>query len=218
MNKHVVEYIENNSPKAVIFDIDGTLKDLCKEHTNAVKLALNQFEVGAIRKKAVLAINRVAMYLVKTGLLPTNHSKQNFLVKFYALITGVKVVEFYELYFDNYTKELCLFDGVYELLNSLGKEKLVCFATINKQNYNLEECGICQERIMYTEGAFKAATYNKLLKRFNLECSEVIIVGDNLFDDFISAKQLGIKCLLVNRYNNKLKSIICRLVNGRYLK
>ena len=218
VNKIVINIIEHYNPKAIIFDIDGTLKDLCKEHTNAVKLTLKQFRIGGLRQSIILAIHRVAMFIVKTGFLPTNHSKQNFLVKVYALIAGVKIVEFYDQYFENYTKELCLFDGVYELLTSLNVQKDVYFATINKQNYNLEECGIPQERIMYTEGAFKAATYNKLLKSFNLEKYEVIIVGDNIFDDLFSAKQLGVNCFLVNRYNNKLKSTICRLVNGRYLK
>lgn len=218
MNKSVMKLIQRYNPKAIIFDIDGTLKDLCKEHTNAVKLTLEQFGVGRFRKSIVLAINKIAMLIVKTGLLSTNHSKQNLLVKVYAVFAGVKVVEFYDQYFESYTQELCLFDGAYELLDFLSVEKEIYFATINKQNYNLEECGIPQERIMYTEGAFKAATYNKILKRFNLENHEVLIVGDNLFDDFFSAKQLGVKCLLVNRYNSKLKSVICRLVNGRHLK
>ena len=218
MNKSVINIMKHYNPKAIIFDIDGTLKDLCKEHTNAVKLALRQFEVGKSRNGVILAINRAAMYLVKTGLISTNTSKQNFLVKVYALIAGVKIVEFYEQYFENYTKELCLFDGTYELLAELNTKKDVYFATINKQNYNLEECGIPQDRIMYTEGAFKAATYNKLLKRFNLECHQVFIVGDNLFDDILSAKRLGVKCLLINRYNSKLKSVICKLVNSKYLK
>lgn len=218
MNESVINVINRYNPKAIIFDIDGTLKDLCKEHTNAVELALKQFRVGRFRRGIILAINRAAMYLVKVGLLSTNPSKQNFLVKVYALIAGVKIVEFYDQYFENYTKELCLFDGVYELLTSLNTKRDAYFATINKQNYNLEECGIPQERIMYTEGAFKAATYNKLLKCFNIERNDVFIVGDNIFDDFFSAKQLGVNFLLVNRYNSKLKRVICKLVNSRYLK
>ena len=218
MNKSVDKLIECYNPKVIVFDIDGTLKDLCKEHTNAVKLTLKQFEIGKVKSKVILTLNRIAMFLVKTGSLPTNHSKQNFLLKVYALIAGVRLIDFYDQYFENYTHELCLFEGVYELLTSLNKEKQVYFATINKQNYNLEECGIPQERIMYTEGAFKVATYSKLLKSINAERNEVIVVGDNFFDDFVSAKHLGIKCLLVNRYSSKLKSIICRLVNGKYLR
>ena len=218
MNKCVTRYIQQYNPKAIIFDIDGTLKDLCKEHTNAVEKTLSQFGVDGVKKRLVCMLNRIAMFIVKTGLVPTNHSKQNFLVKTYACIVGVKHVDFYEQYFENYTRELCLFDGVHELLTTLSKEKEVYFATINKQNYNLETCGIPQERIMYTEGEFKAATYNKLLKRFKLKRNEVIVVGDNFFDDFFSAKQLGIKCILVNRYNSKFKNVICNLANSKQLK
>lgn len=210
--------IRSYKPKVVIFDIDGTLKDLCKEHSNALQTTLEQFEVSKYRQKFVLVINMFAMFMVKTGLIPTNHSKQDFLVKIFAVVCGVRLIDFYDKYFENYTCELCLFEGAYDLLSSLNKEKEVYFATINKQNYNLEEYGIPQERIMYTEGAFKAATYNELLKNTNVNKDEVLIVGDNIFDDWASARHLGVKCLLVNRYNSKLKNIICRLVNGKHLR
>lgn len=218
MNKSVLRFVKNNNAKVIIFDIDGTLKDLCAEHTNSVKCTLGQFEVNRFKRKVVLVLNRLAMYVVKTGFIPTNHSKQNFLVKFYAMLCGVKIVDFYEAYFENYTREICLFDGADELLEVLNSEKEVYFATINKQNYNLEACGIPQERITYTDGAFKVATYNRLIKSIGIDKSEIVIVGDNIFDDLFSAKQLGVKCFLVNRYKNRLKSVICKLVNSRYLK
>ena len=218
MNKSVMRFAKRSNVKVIIFDIDGTLKDLCKEHTNAVKYTLKYFRVSKFKQKIVFAMNKIAMYIVKTGLVPTNHSKQNFLVKIYAILCGVKVIDFYETYFENYTNEICLFDGAYELLDNLNVEKEVYFATINKQNYNLEDCGISQERISYTEGAFKVVTYNKIIKSIGVDLSEVVIVGDNLFDDLLSAKQLGVKCLLVNRYKSRLKSVVCKLVNGRYLK
>lgn len=218
MNESVMRFVERNNAKVIIFDIDGTLKDLCVEHTNAVKNTLQCFGVNKFKRKIVLTLNRLAMYLVKLGIITTNPSKQNFLVKIYALLCGIKIVDFYEEYFENYTKEFCLFEGVCDLLDALSGEKEVYFATINKQNYNLEACGIMQERIDYTDGAFKVATYNRIVKKLGVDKSEVVIVGDNLVDDLFSAKQLGIKCLLINRYCNRLKSVICRLVNSKYLK
>jgi len=213
-----MKFIEKCDAKIIIFDIDGTLKDLCAEHTNAVRHTLERFNVNEFNSKIVLALNRLAMYAVKTGFIPTNHSKQNFLVEVYAKICGIKVVDFYDVYFEEYTQEICLFLGVTELLEKLNGEKEVYFATINKQNYNLEACGITQERITYTDGAFKVATYNRILKSIGVPKSEVVIVGDNLYDDFFSAKQLGIRCFLVNRYKCKFKSVICKFVNSRYLK
>ena len=218
MNKNVMQFVKNSNAKVIILDIDGTLKDLCKEHTNAVKSVLEHFGVSKFRKKVILALNKFAMYIVKTGFIPTNYSNQNFLVKIYAMLCGIKVVDFYDNYFENYTREICLFDGVSELLSLLNSEREVYFATINKQNYNLEECGIPQERIMYTDGTFKAATYNRLIKSVGYDKSEVVIVGDNVFDDLFSAKRLGVKSFLVNRYKSRLKSVICKLANSRYLK
>ncbi len=218
MNNSIITFVKKQRVEVVILDIDGTLKDLCAEHTNAVKATLKHFKVSKARKNVVSALNKAAMYIVKTGIIPTNHSNQNLLVKIYAIICGVKVVNFYETYFENYTREVCLFDGVYDLLKQLNVESQVYFATINKQNYNLEECGIPQGRIMYTDGTFKVATYNKLIKSIGVDKSKVVIVGDNLFDDLCSANQLGVRCLLVNRYNNIFKSVVCKIVKSRYLK
>ena len=111
-----------------------------------------------------------------------------------------------------------MFDGVYELLVELNKQKEVYFATINKQNYNLEICGLHQEKIAYTNGSFKVETYATLVKKIGVDKSEVVVIGDNIFDDWVSAKKIGVKCFLVNRYQNKIKSLLCKLVNGRYLK
>ena len=97
MDERVMQILKNINSKLVILDIDGTLKDLCKEHTNALRVVLQHFNVSGLRKKAIFALNRLAMYVVKTGLISTNHSKQNFLIKIYAAICGVKLVDFYEL-------------------------------------------------------------------------------------------------------------------------
>ena len=176
MYKNIIKFVNKHNAKVIILDIDGTLKDLCAEHTNAVEYTLKQFGVSRFKQKIVLAINKLAMYIVKTGFIPTNHSKQNFLVKVYAILCSVKIVDFYDAYFKNYTCEICLFDGACELLENLISEKEVYFATINKQNYNLESCGIAQERITYTDGAFKVATYNRIIKSIGVDKSDVVIV------------------------------------------
>lgn len=218
MNERVMQIINKLNPKLVILDIDGTLKDLCKEHTNSLVATLQHFNVSELRKNVVLALNRLAMYVVKTGFVSTNHSKQDFLLKIYSIICGGKFADFYEYYFECYAREVCLFDGVYELLAELNLQREVHFATINKQNYNLESCGILQERIIYTDGTFKVATYNSILKNACVAKEDVIVVGDNLLDDYFSSKQLGVKCILVNNYKNRLKGWVCKFANGKYLK
>ncbi len=210
--------IEQSNASVIILDIDGTLKDLCKEHSVALQMALRDCNVESIRKEIILFLNKCAMGMVKTGFFMTNNSRQKFLVSVFAILSGKKGKHFKEVYFKNYSNQIFVFDGIYELLKELKDIKTVYFATINRQNYNLEACGIPQERIVYTKGALKVTTYRKILNSIKAEKQEVVIVGDNIFDDLLSAKLLGVKCLLVNRYNSKLKALFCKLVNRKYLK
>lgn len=211
MNTNVLHKIEETNAGTIIFDIDGTLKDLCKEHDNALRLTLKFFNIGRKRKKLICTLNKLAMCMVKVGLFPTNNVMQHILVFVYSLISLRSVKSFSDKYYTNYSKQICLFSGEQKLLEALNSDKQIYFSTINKQNYNLEECGIPQEKIVYTTGIFKWKTYEKLLKEKKLSKQDVLIVGDNFFDDFLSAKILKVKCLLVNNYNSKLKEKICRL-------
>lgn len=219
MEKGILDEIKKSKAEIVVFDIDGTLKDLCAEHSIAVKLSMEEFEGHKkVRKNLILFVDKIAMNIVKTGLLPTNHIMQNILVFVYSILLNVKFNKFKKTYFAYYKKQLCLFDGAFELIQELSKSHDVYFATINKQNYNLEECGISQEKIIYVTDKLKKTTYTRFIKSKGIDKSRVIIVGDNVFDDMLSAKIIKTKHILVNNYNSKVKKIICRVLNGRYLK
>lgn len=219
MEKGILDEIKKSKAEIVVFDIDGTLKDLCAEHSIAVKLSMEEFEGHKrVRKNLILFVDKIAMNIVKTGLLPTNHIMQNILVFIYSILLNVKFNKFKKTYFAYYKKQLCLFDGAFELIQELSKSHDVYFATINKQNYNLEECGISQEKIIYVTDKLKKTTYTRFIKSKGIDKSRVIIVGDNVFDDMLSAKIIKTKHILVNNYNSKVKKIICRVLNGRYLK
>ena len=213
MNKETITKILNTDSKVVIFDIDGTLKDLCKEHNEALQNTLKYYKVGSIRCRLISFINNVAMSIVKSGILPTNKLSQNILVVLYAIISMKAVTCFYKTYYKYYAEGLILFHGIKDMLQTLSKDKQVYFATINKQNYNLEKCGIKQENINYSMCMFKAYTYSKLIKRIRVDKKDVLIVGDNLFDDIFSANILKVKSILVNNYSSNFKSIFCKFLN-----
>ena len=218
MNIKRLNKILTSDVSVVILDIDGTLKDLCREHEIALRHTLTRFNIKPSIKKIILNVNKIAMSIVKIGIIPTNSMNQRVLTILFALLAGVKIQKFREEYFNNYTEQLYLFDGVCELLERLKKEKTVYFATINNQNYNLEKCGIPQDKIIYTKGILKVKTYMKLCKSISVNKKQVVIVGDNLFDDILSAKLLKVRYLLVNNYNSKFKKLICRLINRKQLE
>lgn len=217
MTSVILNEIYNSGASVVIFDIDGTLKDLCEEHRKALNLTLTSLKVNNVSRWIIKALNCVAMGMVKSGIFPTNRAKQDILLGIYSLIAFKKIFNFKNKYYKFYDCQLEVFNGVKELLNKLNKEKEVYFATINDQNYNLEDCGIVSHQIVYTEGVLKISSYKRLLDELKVKRNDVIIVGDNIFDDIISAKLLKTKSILVNNYNNKFKSLMCKLLNNRYL-
>lgn len=218
MNINMIHINTLNKIKVVILDIDGTLKDLCLEHNEALVQTLNMSGVKKWRKNIILCLNEIAMNIVKTGIFPTNGIMQRCLLFVYSIIAGVRLKKFSNNYYINYAKQVKVFNNVNDILNSLSSDKKVFFVTVNKQNYNLEECGISSNNIIYATNTFKVNAYKKLIKKLGIPKEQVIIIGDNLFDDLLSAKLLRSNCLLVNNYNSKFKNFICKMVNGKYLK
>ena len=217
MTKDVLTKIARSNIEVVILDIDGTLKDLCGEHDYALINTLNEYCVGSKKRKLILTLNWLAMSMVKTGLISTNHSKQKILTILFSTLACVDHERFVKSYFKNYKEEISLFDGVYDSLKSLSINKTIYFATTNKRNYDLGKYGIPQSQIVYTTEKFKLSTYKNLIEKLNVPNNKIVIVGDNIFDDMISAKILGTKYLLVNNYNSRFKQIVSKVIN-RHLK
>lgn len=217
MTSVILKEIYNSGASVVIFDIDGTLKDLCEEHRKSLNLTLISLNINKMSRFLIKTLNKIAMYMVKCGIFPTNKAKQDILLTVFSLIAIKNKKSFKDEYYKYYKEQIEIFEGVKNILSVLYKEKEVYFATINNQNYNLEHCGILSNQIVYTKGILKVTSYKKLLEKLNVKRSEVIIVGDNIFDDIISAKILGTKSILVNNYNSNFKSFMCKLLNHKYL-
>lgn len=213
MKERVLQQVTSLGAHVIVFDIDGTLKDLVREHKESLKGVVELVEKKTIRKKVVLSLDKVAMWFVKAGVLPTNGRMQRILMTIYATILNENKKCFNDSYMLFYDNENILFNDSKELLKDLLLDKEVYFVTINKQNYNLEEHGIIQERIIYTQAEKKKEAYRRLFDEKKLDKSKILIIGDNLFDDIKSAKKLGIECLLVDNYNSKTKRIIAKLLN-----
>lgn len=213
MREKVIKEIIATSADVIVFDIDGTLKDLVLEHKIALLGSMDNIENKKIRKKIVVLLDKVAMWLVKTGMLPTNERMKKILINCYAIILNEKIPKFKESYRTFYENENIIFNNVEFLLKELLAKKEVYFVTINKQNYNLDKHGIIQDRIIYTTSQKKINAYEKLLEDKNLNKNNLLIVGDNLIDDIKAAKKLGIDSLLVDNYGSDIKRFVAKLLN-----
>lgn len=216
MKSNVINMVKKHDISAVIFDIDGTLKDLVTEHTIALKKALAIYPKKRKRIKLVLFINKVGMYVFKTGVTPTNKKKQHVLIKLFSFLLRVPYNELVTNYCSEYGKLNIFFESI-DILDDLENITEVFFATINPQNVGLNRMNMFKKRVNYDATNKKVSIYIDILKSNNLAPSKVLIVGDNFCDDIIPAKILKAHALYVNMYNTKLKKFITKMLRCKQI-
>lgn len=202
-------------------DIDGTIKDLVKENTNSLINTMKR--MGNIhltkRGKFVLWLNRINMYFVKTGMLPTNSFMQNILLLVYSALLLKKYSEFKELYFEEYNNQNIFFDYAEEMIqNVVDKGLFVYLVTKNRQNkrmLELKENYIIKKTVRLIVGyksEIKYNVYKSFLSNRLLRSNEILIIGDNFWDDILPGILLGTSVVWCNMYNSRLKRIIMNIL------
>jgi len=213
MKCDILTCIENYGAEIVIFDIDGTLKDIVGEHSEALLETLNTIERKNFRKNIVLLLDRIAMWFIKNGILPTTEKMQHKLTTLYSLVLNEYNDKFKEKYKFFYKRTVIPFISSNALLEELLKTKKIYFVTINKQKYNLETKLLSKGKVIYAGDKSKVYAYQRLFKEENIDKEKAIIIGDNILDDINAAKILGVRCLLVDNYNSKIKRFISKVLN-----
>lgn len=216
------------SDKAIVLmDIDGTIKDLTKENTDALLRTMHDLNIAdsSIRSKLVLSINKVNMYLVKTGLLPTNSTMQNILLFIYAVMLFKNYAKLKETYFGEYNKEDIFFDSAEPMVKKLfGNGSKLYFVTKNKQNVSILNSDFAGKYnkalrlVVGRKGFTKYIAYKDFINHRNYNKSSLVIIGDNLFDDVVPAMLLGIKVIWCDMYNCKLKRLVYNVLKIFYSK
>jgi len=202
-------------------DIDGTIKDLVKENTNALIHTMEK--MGNInlklRGKFVLGINKINMYFVKTGLLPTNSFMQKTLLFLYSILLFKKYEIFKQIYFEEYNKENVFFDCAEEMMDNLYSSKLNAYlVTKNRQNkrmLNLKNNYIVRDIhrvIIGKKNITKYSVFKSFLSNRYINYREVLIVGDNFWDDVLPALLLGTTVVWCNMYKSRLKNIVINIL------
>jgi len=210
----------NTNMDIVMLDIDGTIKDLVKENTDAIIKTMKIMDRVdlKLRGKLVLWINKINMYLIKTGLIPTNKFMQSVLLLTYSILLLKRYKQFKNIYFKEYNKEDVFFSGVEEKFDELySNGKNIYLVTKNIQNQNILKCsnlkGISKLSIG-KQKKLKYYAYKTLVEELGLAKKSVIIIGDNLWDDVFPALILGVNVIWCNMYSSKFKKIVISLLSA----
>lgn len=216
-----MQVLDNIKFKFAAVDIDGTIKDLVKENTNALNSVMKK--MGNIhltkRGKFVLYMNKINMYFVKTGMLPTNQFMQNILLFVYSILLLKSYNVFKEIYFEEYNKENIFFECAEEMVNNLSNSDLIVYLmTKNRQNkrmISLKDNNIIKNTKKIIIGRTNTPKYSMYKSFFstNYICmDEVLIIGDNFWDDVLPAIILGSTVVWCNMYNSKLKRVVINIL------
>ncbi len=219
MYSKITEYIKEHNIRIVLVDVDGTLKDLAGEHMMTVQ---EMVRMRASKKtieiyNIIIYINAFLMWFVKTGLLPTNENMQIVLCFINSFMFGESFQSFKEEYIKEYSYIKKIFKGSYDLLDDIqnaGAKYIL--VSKNKQSINFFE-----EKPIFERGeiiiccsdksklsSFVQAIYSVTRNReYTLLSEQILIIGDNFWDDVIPAKDLGARVIWCNKYNSRLKAI-----------
>jgi len=208
MRLNLMKQVRDNDIRFIVFDIDGTIKDLYKEHKAALIEAFKKLNIEkTIRAKLALWLNSFGMSFFKLGCLPTNSLMQNILIWIMSIVTFKNYKELKRSYYLSYPEKSILFEDMKCQILSLPFEMDIILASTNDYTLSTKH-ELCN---MFCVKELKEKTYKTIIQNINVPPSNILVVGDNFFDDYLPAKRLGCKTCMVNMYNSKLKDIIITL-------
>ena len=223
--------------KAVLFDLDGTLLEMDQNEFAktyfkylAKHLAPRGYETDKLLKAFWAGVNAMA---VNDGSVTNEEAFWKIFTKFYgtsAIEDKAYIDDFYKNDF-NKVKESCgTFSEakeIIELVKEKGKIALLATnpmfphtATENRMRWaGLEITDFAEyttyENYHYCKPNLKY--YEELLERHNLKPEECIMVGNDVEEDMIPAKKLGMdRFLLTNCLINKMNRDVSEILHGNF--
>ncbi|MBR5227767.1 MAG: HAD family hydrolase [Clostridia bacterium] len=210
MKNNFKKLIKKHAIRLVIVDVDGTIKDLYREHNKAIEMTFQNLRIEkSLRAKFAMWLNKFGMMFFKLGCLPTNAKMQHALLRILSIVTlnNYEVVK--ELYYRNCRQFSIVFKDIKQELLTLPENVKVILASTN--HYTVTENLKLRNEFGVSE--IRNKIYKDILKKEKIKPERVLVIGDNFFDDYVPAKCLGCKVYLVNNYNSCLKAGICKLIN-----
>lgn len=199
--------LSNKSISYIFVDVDGVIKDLYSEHSQALNDTICMFSQNKKRRKRfILRLNMLTRPLIACGIIPTSSMMQKFLLLTYSIILFENPKKFFNAYKDFYKNKTCMFKEVVDCINSLNSYTII-FVSMNSQSMNLSKYGLCDFEI-YISKYNKTGLIKSIIDEKGIKKEEVLIIGDNYLHDYIPARLLKVDYVIVDCYDNKFKQKI----------
>jgi HAD superfamily hydrolase (TIGR01549 family) len=204
--------------KSILVDLDDTLYDYNQSHKPAKLAALLELEkitqrpIFELEKLYRKAQDRVKLVLSGTA------SCHNRLLYFQTMLELLKMkttptaLKLYELYWDEFLKNICLRDGVLDFLKFASSNARICIITnltAEIQYKKLETLKISKyvDFIVTSEEVGKEKphpkTFSIALNKLGNNIHDVCMIGDDWENDIIVASKLGIESFWLDEYNEE---------------
>lgn len=202
--------------KSILLDIDDTLYSYDSAHSIALECVAEFFEKKLkIDKPLFFSSYEKARKQVHIELSETAASHNRLLyfqkmcefLKINSLKQGIKL---YDLYWDNFIKNLKPFDGVYDLLKKYKNK--ICLVTdltsyiqyrkIEKLKLN-DYCNLIVTSEETGKDKPHPIMFMSAIKKLGVNANEVCMIGDSFDKDIFGANNLGIDAIWVNYKKKK---------------
>ena len=209
----------SNMKKWIFFDLDGTLVDVKKAQYSAIE---DLYQIYKFNKKTDLEAftkkwddltnYHYAFYTRKEITYEEQRNRRIIdLFKEYDMSLDKTPKEIYAIYLKSFENNWCLFDDVYDVLEKLHKNGhrlgIISNGDLGQQTDKLSRTGILNFfDIITTSSEYvyskpSPELYELVLKRFNIDKNEMVMIGDQVDKDILPCLSIGIDAIWINRKN-----------------
>lgn len=195
--------------KLIIFDADDTTISFSKADKITVEKCTKKCKHKLLFNTVYATLDRIGFYLKNKSIISTNMKCFKFRIYLMGLFLFRNPVEFYKEYVDEYVKHLSVEQEAKYIIKTLKCKGIkVVIASNNILNEKIIQDSLEIPSYYASDGQSKKDIYTEILKEYQIEAEQAVVVGDNLFDDVLYPGKLGIKTIWYNRKYQHKKSII----------
>lgn len=207
--------------KWIFFDLDSTLIDVKKAQYAAIEYLYNIYKfdekvdlISFTKKWDDLTDYHYAFYTRKEISYEEQRNRRIIdLFKEYDMPIDKKPKEIYSIYLKSFEDNWCIFDDVYDILEKLRnkgyKMGVISNGDLGQQIDKLLRTGILKFfEIVTTSSEYDCSKpdprlYESIIKRFNINKDEMIMIGDQVEKDVLPCLSIGIDAIWLNRKNKE---------------